>query len=122
VAPSQESVDLIETAIRLNPAAGTGIWLHFLGESYFGLKRYDFAAAALKRRIIRQPDTDDSRVLLASCYGYLGQPEQAVGMWREALQINLRYSMERKRRILPYKNPDDFEHIVQGLRIAGLPE
>ncbi len=26
------------------------------------------------------------------------------------------------RRVLPYKNPDDFERIADGLRKAGLPE
>jgi len=24
--------------------------------------------------------------------------------------------------VLPYKNPDDFERVVEGLRKAGLPE
>jgi adenylate cyclase len=29
--------------------------------------------------------------------------------------------MERRRRILPFKKPDDFELRVEGMRKAGLP-
>jgi hypothetical protein len=32
------------------------------------------------------------------------------------------YSLERRRKVLPYKNPDDFERIVEGLRKAEVPE
>jgi hypothetical protein len=31
------------------------------------------------------------------------------------------FSIERQRRTLPYKNPDDFERRVEGMRKAGLP-
>jgi hypothetical protein len=30
--------------------------------------------------------------------------------------------LEHRRRVLPYKDPEDFEHITDGLRKAGLPE
>jgi len=77
--------------------------------------------AALKRRIIRKPDTDISRVLLAACYGHLGRAEEAQALWREVMRINPEYSLEHRRRVLPYKDPADFERIVDGLRKAGLP-
>ena len=82
--------------------------------------RYEDAAAALRRRIIRRPDTDISRVLLASCYGYLERPAEARVLWQEALHHNPDYSLEQKRRALPYKNPDGFDQLVNGLRKAGL--
>jgi adenylate cyclase len=75
----------------------------------------------LKRRIIRKPDTDMSRVLLASCYGHLGRAEEAKGLWQEALTINPAYSLEQRRRVLPHKDPANFERVVEGLRKAGLP-
>ena len=38
------------------------------------------------------------------------------------LRINPDYSLEQRRKVLPYKNPADFELVVDGLRKAGLVE
>ena len=48
---------------------------------YFGLGQFEEAASLLKRRIIRKPDTDISRVLLAATYGYLGRSGDARAQW-----------------------------------------
>ena len=88
----------------------------------FQLSRSPEAAALLKRRILRNPDTDSSRVLLAAAYGQMGQFGEARKAWREALRVNPAYSLEYRRKVLPYKNPEDFELVVEGLRKAGLPE
>jgi adenylate cyclase len=118
---SSEAVEPLLMAMRLDPYYSE-IWLHFLALAYFGMGRYDDAAAILKRRIIRRPDTDISRVLLAACYGYIGRGEEARALWQEALRLNPQYSLEQKRRILPYKNSGDFERLLDGLHKAGLPE
>jgi adenylate cyclase len=86
------------------------------------LGRYPEAVALLKRRIERNPETDASRVLLAAAYGQMGQFEEAREAWREALRVNPAYSLEHSRKVLPYKNPEDFERVIEGLRKAGLPE
>jgi adenylate cyclase len=38
------------------------------------------------------------------------------------MRINPDYSLKHRRRVLPYKDPADFERIADGLRNAGLPE
>ena len=96
--------------------------LHYLALAYFGVGRYEDAIAALKRRIIRKPDTDISRALLAASYGHLGRVEEAKALWRELMCVNPGYSLEHRRRVQPYKDPADFERIVDGLSKAGLPE
>jgi adenylate cyclase len=55
-----------------------------------------------------------------TCYGHLGRAEEARAEWQEALRINPDYSIEHRRQILPYKNPADFERVVEGLRKAGI--
>jgi hypothetical protein len=52
------------------------------------LGRYPEPAALLKRRILRNPDTDTSRVWLAAACGQMGQFEEAREAWREALRVN----------------------------------
>jgi tetratricopeptide (TPR) repeat protein len=82
---SEEAIEPLTAAIRLDPY---DLYLHFLAQAYFGLQQYEEAAALLKRRILRKPDTDLSRVLLAACYGFLGRAEDARALWEEALPIN----------------------------------
>jgi adenylate cyclase len=68
------------------------------------------------RRIIRKPETDISRVLLATCYGHLGHAQEAQVLWQELLRINPLYSLEHRREVMPYKDPADFQHIVDGMK------
>jgi adenylate cyclase len=117
---SAESLDHLARAMRLDPRY-PGLYLHWLALSYYALGRYEDAVAALKRRLVRDPNTDISRVILAACYGQLGEIQAARAEWREALRINPTYSLERRKQILPYKDPADFEKILEGLRKAGLP-
>ena len=98
------------------------MWLHFQAQAAYQLGRYSDAVGLLKRRILRSPETDASRVLLAASYGQMGLPEEARAAWREALRVNPDYSIDQRRKVAPYKNPADFERIVEGLRKAGLPE
>ena len=119
VGRSHEALGALERAMQLDPYYPDA-YLHFIAQCHFSLKRYADAEAALKRRIVRNPDTDMSRVLLAACYGHLDRPEQAEAEWQEALRINPSYSLEHRRRVLPYKDPAEFQHVVAGLRKAGI--
>ena len=94
--------------------------MHFPAQAAYQLGRYEAAVASLKRRIIRNPNTDVSRVLLAASYGQMGLVEEARSAWREVFRVNPDYSLEHRRKVLPYKNPADFESVVDGLRKAGL--
>jgi tetratricopeptide (TPR) repeat protein len=85
------------------------------------LGQFDAAVAALKQQLARNPNSAMSCALLASCYGYLGRFDEARAAWAEVLRIAPNFSIERQRRVLPYKNPDDFERRVEGMRKAGLP-
>ncbi|NNU48398.1 adenylate/guanylate cyclase domain-containing protein [Rhizobium sp. WYCCWR 11279] len=116
---SAEALAYFERAMALNPYY-PDLFLHFYAQAMFQLGRYEEAVVILKRRLVRNPDTDVSRVLLAASYGHLGRFEEARGEWAEVFRINPDYSLEHRRKVLPYKNPADFERIVDGLRQAGL--
>ncbi len=116
---STEALDMLDEAVRLDPHF-SDIIFHLRALCYFHMGRYEDSVASLKRRLIRNPNTDVSHVLLAACYGHLGRFEEARAAWREALRINPDYSLEHKRRILPYKNPGDLEHYMEGLQKANV--
>jgi adenylate cyclase len=118
---SAEAIAFFDRAMALDPHFNS-IVLYFRAQAAYQLGRYDEAVSLLKRRILRNPETDASRVLLAATLGQLGRIDEAREAWREALRVNPDYSLEQRRNVLPYKNPADFERIVEGLRKAGLSE
>ena len=115
-----EAVRFLDRAMALDPHFNS-IVLYFRAQAAYQQGQYDEAVSLLRRRILRNPETDASRVLLAASLGQLGRIDEAREAWREALAVNPAYSLEQRRNVLPYKNPADFERIVEGLRKAGLP-
>jgi len=114
------ALECFERAVALEPYF-PDIWLQFRAQALYQVGRYPEAVGLLKRRILRNPATDSSRALLAASYGQMGMAEEARAAWGELMRVNPAYSIEQRRKVLPYKNPDDFERFVEGLRNAGLP-
>jgi len=98
-----------------------GMVLHFQAQAAYRLGRYPEAIGLLRRRILRNPETDASRALLAASYGQMGLVEEAREAWREMLRVNPAYSIEQRRKVLPYKDPDDFERFVEACGRRGCP-
>jgi adenylate cyclase len=116
---SGEALACFNRAEVLNPYF-PDVLLHFQALAVFQLGRYEEAVELLKQRLSRNPVTDVSRALLASCYGHLGRSDEARAAWQDVLRVNPGYSLEYRRKVLPYKNPADFELVVDGLRKAGV--
>jgi adenylate cyclase len=94
--------------------------LYFLAEARFSLGQFNEAVAALGQRLKRNPNSETSYALLAACYGHLGKIAEAQAAWAEVMRIAPGFSIERRRRILPFKSPDTFERLVDGMRKANL--
>ena len=116
---SEEALECFDRGMALNPYF-PDVLLHFQALASFQLGRYEEAVDLLKQRLTRNPVTDVSRALLAASYGHLGRFDEARAAWQEVLRVNPDYSLEYRRKVLPYKNPDDFELVVEGLRKAGV--
>jgi TolB-like protein len=113
------ALESLDAAILLDPHYPE-VLLQFLADARFSLGEYGQAIAAIEQRLVRNPHAETAYALLASCYGHLGQPEESRQAWEQALKISPSVSVERKRHILPFRNPEDFERRVEGLRKAGL--
>ncbi len=115
-------------AIRLNPFAPDACLLS-IGVAEYVERRYEAALAAFGKigslGLLKA-------ACLAACYAQLGRDQQARAAAAEVLEsaktelaIQLGEDAERWRsywvKQFPFQNPDDFEHLLGGLRKAGLP-
>jgi len=114
-----EAIEMIDTYMTLDPIC-PDIVLHFLAEAHISLRQFDQAVDILKRRLEKAPEFATSSTLLAACYGHLGKLEESRAAWANTQRINPEFSLERRRRVLPFKDPADFELRIEGLRMAGI--
>lgn len=116
----EEAIESLERAFRLDPQFN--VWIHAMGRVEFALRRYGEAEATFNRRLIHMPTSDVTRAYLASLYGHTQRPDEARRVWRELIALNPRYTIALTLRVLPYSNPAPLEHLVEGLRKAGLAQ
>jgi adenylate cyclase len=114
------AIETIDAYMQLDPFY-KDIVLYFLAEARISLGQFEQAISALKQRLERNPDSETSYALLAACYGHLGRIAESRAAWAEVKRIAPNFSIERRRRILPFMDPDEFERRIEGIRKADLP-
>ncbi len=118
---AQEAVGLIEKAMRFSPFYPSW-YLGILGVSYCVLGRFEDAIAADMKRLARDPDNTLSNFRLAAVYAGMGREDEARAQVAEALKKNPNASIHQVRVSEPYRDEDEMERYLDGLRKAGLPE
>jgi adenylate cyclase len=114
----EDAVALYTRAHRLDPQFDMS--LHFLGRALLTLGRFDEAEIAFKKRLTLAPRSDMTRFYLACLYGRTGRQEEARRYWRETLEVNPNFSVGHLKQVLPYRDPDTLDRLVDGLREAGI--
>ena len=112
---SEEAITLLHKALLLNPFYPDQ-YLWYLGGAYFNLKQYDLAVKTLKR--MNSPA--EGRRLLAACFAYMGKKDEAKFQASKVLEAYPNFSLRHWESVQPDVNPEDTEHFVHGLRLAGL--
>jgi adenylate cyclase len=115
------AIEDIERAMRLDPGFSQQ-YLHFLGMAHLLMGHHETAATMFKERIRLVPETDTSRVGLASALGHLGEIDEARRVWAELKEVNPRYSFAERIARLPFSNPAHPAKIADGLAKADLPD
>ncbi|MCH4550599.1 adenylate/guanylate cyclase domain-containing protein [Rhizobium changzhiense] len=113
------ALETLDASMRLDPHHPE-ILFQFRADAHFSLGEYEQAIVAIEQRLQQNSQSETAYALLASCYGHLGRPEESRQAWEKALRINPDFSVERRRRVLPFRNPEDFNRRVEGLRKARL--
>ena len=94
-----------------------------LGEAHYLLKQYREAQHWLRDATGRAPNHQYGHAFLAATYAQLGQLEDAHAEAAEVMRVNPAYTIGgTQMRVSIFKRAEDTEHVVDGLRKAGLPE
>src|SRR5215831_8148652 len=115
-------IEVLEAGMRLDPFAPPFLSSGFIGVANYMLKRYGEAVRWLRECTLCMPNVQWPHAWLAAGYARLGQLEEAGAEAADVLRINPAFTIESWKCTTPFKDPKDLEHLVDGLRKAGLPE
>jgi tetratricopeptide (TPR) repeat protein len=114
-----EAITLHKKAIRLNPWPWS--WqFSGLGMAYWMTGQHKEAISAFRRALDQWPKNKFAYMGLAATYTYLGREEDAGAAAAKVLKLDPNFSLDHYAKILPFKNPDDRDQLINALRKAGL--
>jgi TolB-like protein/class 3 adenylate cyclase len=108
------AIEHVENSLRLSPRERMGAPLYMLGQAYFFKHAFHDAAAKLLLSIQSNPGHSPSYGTLAACYAHMGQLTEARAMVARLRAI----SPEVVPSEWPFRNPEDRELFLSGLRLA----
>jgi TolB-like protein/class 3 adenylate cyclase len=109
------AIQRIETALRLSPRERMGQPLYQMGLAYFFKRQFDEAAAKLLLAIQDNPGFPPLYRTLAACYAHMGRLDEARAIVAKLPAITPLVVLSE----LPFRNPDDRELFLSGLRLAA---
>jgi adenylate cyclase len=92
----------------------------YLGLAYFMLRKYREAVTALREFVSQSPNHRPARCWLTATYAHLGQLEEARAQAAHLLRIDPGFVVAAFRKLACFWRPADVEHLIDGLRKAGL--
>jgi TolB-like protein len=108
------AIEHLETSLRLSPRERIGTPLSVMGMAYFFKRRFDEAAAKLLLAIQDHPGYPSSYRFLAACYAHMGRLDEARAIVARLRAITPQIAPSE----LPFRNPEDRELALSGLRLA----
>ena len=117
----KRAIDLLQANLRLDPFQNASR-LGYLGHAHYMLKRYTEAIPPLRENAWRMPNFRIIRLWLAAAYAQAGQLAEARAAADDVRRIEPGFTIDRWKTTAAYKDPEDAEHLFDGLRKAGLPE
>ena len=110
------ALKLLGQARQLNPAHPPWYWEH-LGMAHFGNRNYNAALDAFSRL---QQHTFYDQLYVGSSYALNGNKRNASYHFAIAMSKSPRLSSGNISQYFPYSDPDDLDHLLEGLGIAGV--
>jgi adenylate cyclase len=121
----ESAIKLFKKAMRLSPYYPSW-YLYQLGESYLMSARYGEAISTWKQHIERAQReghySSQGHLGLAAAYYQIGNEEASRKIVEEFISLTPKFSLERYRTFLLFRNEENKDSFLALLRKAGLPE
>lgn len=117
----QRAAQEMEKAMRLNPRHPS-IYKLMYGEMLFNLNDYDGAISHFQQVLLINPENEEARLWLVAALAHTGQIDDAQWELDMLRMAHHPLSLERIRRISPFRKIEQRDHLINGLRMAGLQE
>jgi TolB-like protein len=118
VGRTQEALQILDMVALRDPVLPPWYWevrsLPLLVD-----KRYEEMIQTMNRM---SPQQYYDHACLAAAYAYLGREKEAHAEAAEVLRLHPDFSIAVYAKQEPFKNPADLDHLLEGMRKAGLPE
>jgi TolB-like protein/class 3 adenylate cyclase len=108
------AIEHAETSLRLSPLGRMGTPLNVIGEAYFFKREFNEAVSKLLLSIQDNPGSPLSYRPLAACYAHMGRLDEARAIVARLRAITPLVVPS----VLPWRNPEDRELLLSGLRLA----
>ena len=112
---SEKAIDLLTRAMLLNPFYPDQYLWHLAG-AYYNLKRYEDVIES----VMKMNNPAEGRRLTAAAFGQLGLEAEARRHAQMVLEVHPNFSLDNWAKVQPDLHPEDTEHFVEGLKMAGL--
>ncbi len=111
---------VVDPAVATHPGAWSAKGDGMLAEFRSAVEALACAVALRKALLEREAAMPAERRIRFRIGINLGDVALARAAWAETLRLEPAFSLERRRRILPFRDPADFELRIEGLRKAGI--
>jgi TolB-like protein/class 3 adenylate cyclase len=108
------AIEHLETSMRLSPRERIGTPLQWIGMALFFKRQFPEAASKLLLSIQENPGSPTPYRALAACYAHMGRLDEAHAAIAKLRALTPLVWPSN----LPYRNPEDRELFLSGLRIA----
>ena len=110
---------MMERAMRLN-TRNPYIYKVIYGEMLFNLRDYDDAIHQFTLALDRNPDAQEPRLWRAAAYAYVGRSDDAEWDLEQVRAAHPELSLAHLEEVVPFNDPLQRKHLIDGLFKAGL--
>ncbi len=118
-AKPRDALVQMKKAMRLNPLHPS-VYKTIMGEIYFNLHDYENATKQFEHALERNPDAQEPRLWLMASYAHLGRIDDASWQLEQIRLENPNITIAAIEPVIPFIDPMQLKHLVDGLYKAGL--